>query len=130
MKSSRWMSNTNIIYLQLCKSINYISEVWEITRRILMQWTREKSPILHTGTMKIKSNHGFILNLQLDTLKVHQMHPKFQWALCWSCCQALYTALSTFICCRSISSSEVYGFWLSYHYFQTLFQLVMLKSSF
>ena len=23
----------------------------------------------------------------------------FQWALCWSCCQILYTALSTFVCC-------------------------------
>ena len=60
--------------------------------------TRDKSHFTHRNKEN-KSNHGFIVNLQLEPLPVHQIHPWFQWALCWWCCQALYTVLSTFVCC-------------------------------
>ena len=76
----------------------YIRSVGNHKKNIDAMNTREKSHFTHRNNEK-KSNHGFIVNLQLDPLPVHQMHPRFQWVLRWSCCQALYTVLSTFVCC-------------------------------
>ena len=42
---------------------------------------------------------GLSKHQQMQSQRGAPMSPRFQWALCWSCCQILYTALSTFVCC-------------------------------